>query len=87
MKQQVLERQTHELDLGEKGKFKITVTDLEAAAEQEAFGKQLVPTKVNTNYKPNWSFGTIMRMTDRSLIICFNFILGSGCHERHSKKR
>ncbi|POI35113.1 hypothetical protein CIB84_001138 [Bambusicola thoracicus] len=45
LKQQVLERQTHELDLGEKGKFRITVTDLEAAAERKAFEEQPVPTK------------------------------------------
>lgn len=53
MKQQVLERQTHELDLGEKGKFKFVVTELEAAAEQEALEEKIVPTKVNTNYNPN----------------------------------
>ncbi|XP_021254186.1 poly [ADP-ribose] polymerase 14 isoform X3 [Numida meleagris] len=45
VKQQVLERQTHELDLGEKGKLKLIVTELEAAAEQEAFEEKLVPTK------------------------------------------
>ncbi|XP_010712168.1 protein mono-ADP-ribosyltransferase PARP14 [Meleagris gallopavo] len=45
VKQQVLERQTHELDLGEKGKFKFIVTELGAAAKQEALEEKLVPTK------------------------------------------
>ncbi|XP_052530868.1 protein mono-ADP-ribosyltransferase PARP14 isoform X1 [Tympanuchus pallidicinctus] len=45
VKQQVLERQTHELDLGKKGKFKFIVTELEAAAEQEALEEKIVPTK------------------------------------------
>ncbi|XP_032301847.1 protein mono-ADP-ribosyltransferase PARP14-like isoform X2 [Coturnix japonica] len=46
VKQRVLERQTHELDLGEKGKYKFTVTDLEAAAEQGASKEKLGgPTK------------------------------------------
>ncbi|XP_031446539.1 protein mono-ADP-ribosyltransferase PARP14-like isoform X3 [Phasianus colchicus] len=45
VRQRVLERQTHELDLGEKGKLKFIVTELEAATEQEAFEEKLVPTK------------------------------------------
>ncbi|XP_030344141.1 protein mono-ADP-ribosyltransferase PARP14-like [Strigops habroptila] len=47
VKQRVLERQSHELRLGEKGKLKLIVTepDTALAAEEEAFEEKLSPTK------------------------------------------
>ncbi|KAM6397457.1 protein mono-ADP-ribosyltransferase PARP14-like [Pluvialis apricaria] len=47
VKQQVLERQSHQLYLGEKGVLKFIVTEPETAlaAEGEAFEETLVPTK------------------------------------------
>ncbi|KAM9010019.1 protein mono-ADP-ribosyltransferase PARP14 [Ara ararauna] len=46
-KQRVLERQSHELYLGEKGKLKLIVTEPDTAldAEEEAFEEKLSPTK------------------------------------------
>nr|XP_009942545.1 PREDICTED: poly [ADP-ribose] polymerase 14-like [Opisthocomus hoazin] len=47
LKQRVLERQSHELHLGEKGGLKLIVTEPETAlaAEEEALDEKLVPTK------------------------------------------
>uniref|UniRef100_A0A8B9PA28 Poly [ADP-ribose] polymerase n=1 Tax=Apteryx owenii TaxID=8824 RepID=A0A8B9PA28_APTOW len=49
VRQRVLQRQTHELDLGEKGKLKLLVTEPETAAatEEEASEEKLVPSKEN----------------------------------------
>ncbi|XP_040418258.1 protein mono-ADP-ribosyltransferase PARP14-like isoform X1 [Cygnus olor] len=47
VKQRVLERQTHELDLGIQGKLKLIVTELETAVatKEEAFEEKLVHTE------------------------------------------
>uniref|UniRef100_A0A8B9GIK0 Poly [ADP-ribose] polymerase n=1 Tax=Amazona collaria TaxID=241587 RepID=A0A8B9GIK0_9PSIT len=57
-KQRVLERQSHELYLGKKGKLKLIVTepDTALAAEEEAFEEKLSPTKVNKNCNSPESF-------------------------------
>lgn len=89
MKQQVLERQSHQLYLGEKGVLKLIVTEPETAlaTEGEAFEEKLVPTKVNKNCNLNQSFEIVVTASNQSLIFCFNFILGSGCHGQPSNKR
>lgn len=75
MKQRVLERQSHELHLGEKGKLKLIVTEPETApaAEEESFKEKLVPAKVNKNCNPNQSFEIAVRVSNQSLIFCFLF--------------
>lgn len=62
VKQCVLERQSHELYLGEKGKLKLIVTEPDAAlaAEEEAFEEKLSPTKVNKNCNPRQSFAVVV---------------------------
>lgn len=89
VKQRVLERQSHKLFWGEKGELKLTVTEPEAtlAAKEEAVEDTLVPTKVNKICNPNQSSEIVVRVAIQSLMFCFHFILGSGCHEQPSNKR
>uniref|UniRef100_A0A8C4KF12 Poly [ADP-ribose] polymerase n=1 Tax=Dromaius novaehollandiae TaxID=8790 RepID=A0A8C4KF12_DRONO len=53
VRQRVLQRQTHELDLGEKGKLRLLVTEPETAAttEKGTSEKKLVPTKENRKWE------------------------------------
>lgn len=89
MKQRVLKRQSHKVYLGEKGELKLIVTEPETAlaAEEEAFEEKIVPTKVNKICNPNQSFEIVVRVSNQSLIFCFHFVIGSGCHEQPSNKR
>jgi len=89
VKQRVLERQSHELHLGEKGGLKLIVTEPETAlaAEEEALDEKLVPTKVNKNCNPNQSFEMVARVSDQSLILWFHFVLGCECHEQPANER
>lgn len=89
MRQRVLERQSHELCLGEKGKLKLIVTEPETAltAQEEELEEKLVCTKVNKNCECNQHFEIVVRVSNQPLIFCFHFLLGSGCHEQPSNKR
>lgn len=62
VKHHVLERQSHELYLGEKEKLKLIVTepDTALAAEEEAFEEKLSPTKVNKSCNPLQSFAVVV---------------------------
>lgn len=88
VKQRVLERQSHKLFWGEK-ELKLIVTEPEAAlaAKEEAFEETRVPMKVSKNCNLNQSSEIVVRVANQSLMFCFRFILGSGCHEQPSNKR
>ncbi|XP_054685117.1 protein mono-ADP-ribosyltransferase PARP14-like [Grus americana] len=75
VKQRVLERQSHELHLGEKGKLKLIVTEPETApaAEEESFKEKLVPAKSLD--------ATSNLQTKEALQKAESFVLNSGSQE------